>query len=159
MTIWKFPLNPFWKRRGVRGIHPPITLNLKIALELRIINPISPLRSLYDHPFYMLPAYNLHHQINNSGPFNYFVQDGYLKILIWFVWGNGGYGRRGSCPPNLSNMAYCYTSKTVPSRKSIKSCCVHWRTVLLWATKVVPRSVTFRSNAGVILALTLVLKK
>ena len=39
---------------------------------------------------------------------------------------------------HFSNIAYCYTSKNVPSRKSIKSCCAHWRTVLLWTTTPCP---------------------
>ena len=35
------------------GIHPAITLNLESALKLLISNPMSPLRSLYDHSFYI----------------------------------------------------------------------------------------------------------
>ena len=33
-----------------------------------------------------------------SRPFNYIEQNGYLKILIGCVWGNGGRGRGVSCP-------------------------------------------------------------
>ena len=37
----------------VGSIHPPTTLNLKKPLVCLISNPMSPLRSLYNHPFYI----------------------------------------------------------------------------------------------------------
>ena len=96
---------------GVRGSHPLITMNLKRALELLITNPMSLLRSSYDHALYTYltcpqgTTYNPCPEgcgvvISNivSEPFNYVEQNGYLKILIGCVWGKGGHGKRGWLP-------------------------------------------------------------
>ena len=54
MAISKFLLDPFCEIKTREGgvSFPPITLALKKGLELLITNPMSPLRSLCDHPFF-----------------------------------------------------------------------------------------------------------
>ena len=153
------------------GSYPPSRSlwTLKKALKLLITNPTSPLRNLYDHPFYIYlifpqgitynpclegfggrihPLITLYlkegtrtfdYRSNEPPPnfirwpflykpemsqditynlwpegcgrrvvilkdiifgcFNYVEQNGYLKILIECVWGNGGCGKGVSCPP------------------------------------------------------------
>ena len=104
----------FRKIRSVRGVSTLRSLSiLEEALELLIINPMSPLQSLHDHPFSIDPICAQGVTCNPcpegcgrvvilnyiiSGPFNYVEQKGYLKILIECVRRNGGHERGVSCP-------------------------------------------------------------
>ena len=121
MAISIFLSDAFWENLrsvcggGGRGLSilPSFWISER-AQKLLISNPISPLRCLYDHPFYInliLPQdipYNLCSEgckrnvilkYKVSGPFYYVEQNYYLKIWIGCVWGNSGHGRGVSYPP------------------------------------------------------------
>ena len=86
---------------------------LKMALQLPIFNPMSPLRSVYYHPFYKnlkcprdIPYNPCPEEYEGvlilkdiiSGLLNYVRQNNYLEILTGSVWGNDGRG--GWLPSN-----------------------------------------------------------
>ena len=102
MAISKFNLTRLGKVRGAGGrgsTLPSLWISVR-ALNALIRNLINPLRSLYDHPFYInlicpqgliynpCPGWSrgvfiLKYKI--SGPSNYAEQNGYVKILIGCV--------------------------------------------------------------------------
>ena len=95
----------YWIGFGEKGLGGLVALGslltLESELELSIPNQMSLLRSLYGHNAPMPPEHNLQSLSWALGrwfdtrvfliwPLNYFKQNGYLKIVIVWVWGNKG---------------------------------------------------------------------
>ena len=118
MAISKFWLDVFGEMVGVEGVLTAFQLlsTIKRTITLSISNPMSPFWSFYDNAFYenlICPlgiTYNpcpegcegvviLKDLISRT--FNYAEQNGYLKILIGCVWGEGGREMGAICPQSI----------------------------------------------------------
>ena len=152
----KFRSDLFLKKKtyGV-GIHPRLTLNFKKSATTSDYQSNEPPPRFIRSPFLLIPyipkvtTYNTYskgfrgvviHKVTISEPFNYVEQNGYIKIFIRCVWGNGERGRGVSSPPKtfdwynrhmffqfLVKWAVFEVSSTTNCHLKISVRCISWK--------------------------------